>query len=421
MKEVELKRYAGPYEEIPFEYFIQSPIGLVPKDNGKKTRLIFHLSYPRSGEKVSVNSGTPQELKSVQYASFDEAVKLCIIAGKACFAGKSDMSAAFRHFAIKKNFWKFLVMKAQHPTSNKVYYFVDKCMPFGAAISCSNFQRFSDAISHIVKVKTKGHENVNYLDDFFFVALIKSVCDQDIQTFLDICQRIKFPVSMEKTEWGMQLITFLGLLIDTVNQIISIPPLKINKAVQQIDSLLTKSKTTLRVMQQLTGLLNFLGKAIVPGRAFTRRLYGHTAGLTKKNHHLNLTLEIKADLTMWRTFLLTPAVFCRKFIDLTNQYTSEEIDWYTDASANYELGCGGYSGRDWFIMQWEEKFMKKHSPSINYLELYAVAVAIYSWIYKYKNMNIVIFCDNMSVVHMINTSSSKCKNCMVLLRLIVLK
>ena len=45
MKEVKLGRYAGPFKEIPEEFaddFIQSPIGLVPKDDGKNTRLIFY-------------------------------------------------------------------------------------------------------------------------------------------------------------------------------------------------------------------------------------------------------------------------------------------------------------------------------------------------------------------------------------------
>ena len=40
MKEVELGRYAGPYENIPYRFYMQSPIGLVPKAGGK-TRLIF--------------------------------------------------------------------------------------------------------------------------------------------------------------------------------------------------------------------------------------------------------------------------------------------------------------------------------------------------------------------------------------------
>ena len=46
MKEVKELRYAGPFKKIPFENYIQSPIGLVPKDGGKDTWLIFHLSYP---------------------------------------------------------------------------------------------------------------------------------------------------------------------------------------------------------------------------------------------------------------------------------------------------------------------------------------------------------------------------------------
>ena len=72
MKEVSLNRYAGPYLTPPYEYFTQSPIGLVPKDGGRDTRLIFHLSYPRSGE--SVNSCTPKELCSVDYPDFSLAL-----------------------------------------------------------------------------------------------------------------------------------------------------------------------------------------------------------------------------------------------------------------------------------------------------------------------------------------------------------
>ena len=49
MTEVKANRYAGPYDKVPFKNYIQSPIGLVPKDKGKKTRLIFHLSYPKRG------------------------------------------------------------------------------------------------------------------------------------------------------------------------------------------------------------------------------------------------------------------------------------------------------------------------------------------------------------------------------------
>ena len=60
------------------------------------------------------------------------------------------------------------------PIDNEIYYFVDKCLPFGASISCVHFQSFSDAVAHVMRVKT-GMENVNYLDDFLFIALLKAL------------------------------------------------------------------------------------------------------------------------------------------------------------------------------------------------------------------------------------------------------
>ena len=235
MKEVKLKRYAGPFETIPFKSFIQSPIGLVPKDGGKDTRLIFHLSYPRNGS-TSVNDNTPVELCSVQYPDFNDAIQLCMREGKGCFIAKSDMKSAFRNLGIKKKHWKFLVMKAKSPLDGKIYYFVDKCLPFGASISCSHFQRFSNAVKHIVQWRTQK-KLVNYLDDYLFAALMKLLSNNQVKTFLQVCEEIAFPVSLDKTFWGATRMTFLGLLIDTINQCVCIPVEKIQKAVSLIDSI----------------------------------------------------------------------------------------------------------------------------------------------------------------------------------------
>ena len=149
MAEVKEGRFAGPFKEIPFENYIQSPIGLVPKDKGKKTRLIFHLSHPR-GKNCSVNDCIPKEICSVRYPDFEDAVKLCMKAGVGCSIAKSDMSRAFRNVLMARKCWKFLVMKAKHPITKEYWYFIDKCMPFGSSISCAIFQEFSDAVSHIV-------------------------------------------------------------------------------------------------------------------------------------------------------------------------------------------------------------------------------------------------------------------------------
>ena len=173
MKEVKLKRVAGPFDTIPFENYIQSPIGLVPKAGGDQTRLIFHLSHDCSDGK-SVNACTPKELCSTKYCDLDHVIrnyiklretvdqdadadlqshqhchgyakyKLVVV-----YSGKTDVKSAFRIVPLLWKCWPWLTMFAVNPLNGKIQYFVDKCLPFGASISCSHFQRMSNALKHI--------------------------------------------------------------------------------------------------------------------------------------------------------------------------------------------------------------------------------------------------------------------------------
>lgn len=50
----------------------------------------------------------------------------------------SKFFAAFRHVPIRVQDFKWLVMKAEHPITGEVYYFVDKALPFGSSRSDPN-------------------------------------------------------------------------------------------------------------------------------------------------------------------------------------------------------------------------------------------------------------------------------------------
>ena len=65
------------------------------------------------------------------------------------------MKSVFRNLPIKPEDRKWLVMKAVDPADGVTYYFMDKCLPFGASISCTHFQRVSNAIAHIFNWRTK--------------------------------------------------------------------------------------------------------------------------------------------------------------------------------------------------------------------------------------------------------------------------
>ena len=179
----------------------------------------------------------------MKYPDFGDAIICCLQEGSLCYLSKSDHKSAFRNLGILRKHWRYLIMKARSPIDGKIYYFVDKCLPFGASISCAHFQKVSDAIAYLVEWRT-SKKVLNYLDDYVFLAFLKRLCNMQIQVFLKICAEIRMPVAPEKTVLVTTVITFLGFLIDTVNQFIAILVKKISKAINMIEFILQKPTKT---------------------------------------------------------------------------------------------------------------------------------------------------------------------------------
>ena len=361
----------------------------------------------------------------MKYPDFSEAILMCVKVGESCAIAKSDMSMAFRHAPLTRASWKFLILKCKHPVSGKVFFFVEKCLPFGSSISRMVFQVISDGIAFVMKFRIESKSLLNYLDDYFFTALRKSCCDSQVQSFLKVCEEIRFPVALEKTVWGTTILTFLGLLIDTQEQMVRVPLEKVIKALDMLEYFLNrrnKSVTVLQV-QRLCGTLNFLTRCIIPGRVFLARVYTMTSNPNLKQfHHVRITNENHQDLMVWRCMLENQTVFNHPFLDLCNLHTSLDIDMYSDASSSKKHGgLGAYCGKRWTAAKWPVNFISDKKPSIEYLKLFALTTGVLLWIKNFKNTAICLYCDNESVKFMVNNTSAKCKNCMVLLRLIVLE
>ena len=190
-------------------------------------------------------------------------------------------------------------MRAIHPKTGEVWFFVEKCPPFGSSISCAIFQSFSDALRHIAEFKLSGlvlfPAITNYLDDFLFIAISIKLCNGMVQKFLIICQTIGCPISTEKTEWASPVMVFLGVLLNGKSRTLSIPIEKKNKALELLNIAIQKKMMTIKFVQKITGTLNFLNRVIVPGRAFTRGMYTKLKMVNKKtgqklqlHHHVHL-------------------------------------------------------------------------------------------------------------------------------------
>ena len=342
----------------------------MPKDGGKQTRLIFHLSYDFPDCR-SVNFFTPQKYCTVVYRDLDHAVKESlglleqVLTGESgtIWYGKSDLTTAFQVLGLNPmEFW-LLIMKVTHPVTGITYYFVDKCLPFGHSIGCALYQKFSDALAHIVqylialKTGTERTALTNYLDDFLFASLLEQLTNRMIDIFLDMCDLLGVPVSIEKNERVCNAIVFLGILLDGHLYVLVIPQQKKEKALTLQNLMLDKKSATVHELQGLAGLLNFLHRAIVPGRAFTRRMYAKFSHIIDKNgnkvagairkphHHVRLDAEFKADCNIWREFLVmqdkNKSLLCRPFVDVSETPQAETLKFFMDVAKGERLGMGG--------------------------------------------------------------------------------
>ena len=178
---------------------------------------------------------------------------------------------------------------------------------------------------------------------------------------------------------------------------------------------------------------------VFPGHTFTRRMYSKYATVVnysgvpqnanefklKQHHHVRLDVKFKFDCKIWLEFLSgkLSQVVNRPMVDILGTVnTSVAIEFYLDTSAADTLGFGAILNSKWIRGDWGVEFMKEFKPSIDYLELFTLCAGIFTWQDQPQlgNCQISVYCDNMGVVHMINSTVSKCPECMHLLWLLTL-
>ena len=136
---------------------------------------------------------------------------------------------------------------------------------------------------------------VYYLDDFLLAGMLNTTdCAKRMSCFCSICEDLRVPLAQEKTLGTTSLLKFLGLEINTMPTCmnVKIPYDKSSQLKSGLRFLLTNNNVSLGQLHNLIGLF-FSFLAIPSGRAFVRRLFNHTRGLTKPHHRRGVTTEMK--------------------------------------------------------------------------------------------------------------------------------
>lgn len=391
-KEISLGRLLGPFDDPPFSNLRCSGVGVIPKKTGG-WRMIMHLSAPT---RSSINDGINKEEFTLRYSSIDDAVRLIQLSGPTSKLAKIDIKSAFRTIPVCCEDRELLGIRWR----NK--YYVDCCLPFGLRSAPCIFNRFAEALEWILRNNYGITKVLHYLDDFLVVGQPDTdKCEQAMATTLQVCQKLGFPVALEKLEGPATILTFLGILLDTEKMELRLPEDKLTTLsllLQEWQNM--KKKVTKRELLSIIGKLSFAAKVIPAGRLFLRRLIDLSTTAKQLHHHIRLTASARADIQWWLEFL--PSWNGVSLMLKASWEADHDINLTTDASGT--IGYGAFFDGDWLAGKWTQHQAKR---SIQWKELFAILAATAAWGHKWHKRKILIHCDNQAIVQAWQSKSPK--------------
>lgn len=401
---------AGPFSSPPFPTFLLHSLCVVPKALNK-IRLIHNYSVPAG---AAVNEFIPDNYARVVYPSVETAVGILrdMSEFSNIFLFKEDVANAYRVIPLNPSDYPKTVFRWENQ------YFYDRALPMGCRSSCKSFQRVSNALVECVLPKMpQGIGCVNLLDDFLFICPSLSAAEEGKRVFSDFCKRIAFPLNPDKAVGPSRSVVFLGILFDLDEATLTLQAERVAELRGLVQSFRRRKKCLAGDLSSLLGKLNFACGVVRQGRTFLRRLYDVLGDKARFPHwHVDLNADARADISMWISFFdaapgcVSRPIFCPQVT----------VHFETDAAGGDDSESSGFGilHQSWF------SFGFFTGPSalgiICVKELFAVFLCLLVWPTVMENSRVVFHCDNQAVIGMLRSGTSTNRQCMHMLRHLVL-
>ena len=393
----------GAVENIASRPSIIHPLHVVEKP-GKKPRMVLDLSR-NFNELIDHDSF---HMKSVR-----DAVN---ISYPGCFYGKMDVSDCFLSFPIHPDSRQFLAFELDGQCSQF------KRLPFGLCSAPLWTDRFMRCIDFALQ--QAGLRHVRFCDDFLFVASSPEQLRKDMELALRVLEQHGLIVNPDKTEGPSQSITFLGVGIDSVEQVLFLPQEKVTDLRQAASDMASRSSTKLKHLQSLVGKFSFAASVLPGARPFFRKLIDASRG---KNKFVSIpvTQDMQRDLQSWSILLKTwnrrerwtrQGLFVLEHDASGHGFgfllTAVPQGFNSDSLPSYQRPGNAFAGQ--FSTQHEEQTRR----SIQWGELLAIAVSVAIYAPFLKDSSVLLKTDNIADVFIIRRQSTSNAELLTLLRCI---
>ena len=199
----------GPFEQLHFENYRVSPLGVAEGKYSKKKRLILDLSAPHNDDDPSINDLIDKASCSMSYVKIDDAIRIITSYGKGTKLCKFDIRNAFKICPVLPSQWPLFCFKWE-----TFYYFYVR-LSFGCRSSPKIFDNISSAICFIAEHNYKVKHILHLLDDFLTIDPPDYDAERTMAIMTLIFNRLNVPLASNKTMGPLTCLEYLGIILDT--------------------------------------------------------------------------------------------------------------------------------------------------------------------------------------------------------------
>lgn len=376
-KEIEMGAIVGPFSEPPFTPWANIALLMSrEKSTGTLRRIIVDLSYPEgSGPnhfiQKNVLFGEPV-LHALPTVS--DIIAIAIQMDYKLLLASIDIARAYRNFPLEPYDWPLNCI------CHDSQFYIDIRMPFGSRLSSLYMQRMANFIT-----RAAARDRIRiivYLDDILVICPRNKNPHQTFGSVMNIVRTLGLPVAWEKIISPTRIIKFLGIIVDLDRRETRMPAEKIHKFLDIIDKIMGYRVISKRVLQQILGHINHLGKCVPPARIFMNRLLQCLRQC--KQRTVPVDAMLRSDLEWFRSFL---TIYNGKslIVELT-PIALLEVD-------SCLIGGGGRFGNSCYSYKYPTSLATMH---ISQLEAYNCLVGARVLLDGISNSCIEVACDNQA-------------------------
>lgn len=281
----------GWFKDPQFDNLITNPVGVVDKPGSNPPfRLIEDFSQP---EEESINDWTDDMV--LVYDRIDAAIQHFARHGPGCVMIVFDKKSAYPSIHVREADHHLLGI--HWPGKG---YAHGRVMKFGAKRSAGIWECFGSIWQSLILEKTDADNCTRWVDDSFSCCS-RELAELIVEQILLMARRYNFTLDRAKFT-ASEIAKFVGIIFNSLEGSLSIPPEKLSKASDLLRSLVHRAHWSKHQLQSILGVLFHFTSILPHCRGFLSRLLA-TLKASRRRVRVKVTDWMRSDISMWIAIL----------------------------------------------------------------------------------------------------------------------